>query len=614
MALPPIPTRHVDSAAHRQRIAETVNGITSFQFDDSRVRTGAEIAAGVTPVNFAFAPDSGGMLNIFRLMTPRQIAAIQSGTNTEDVSEVIQAANDFLEGRAANCILTLTVSAGGSGYTNGTYDCVAMTGGTGTNAKCRIVVAGGAITSVLPAGPQGTHTVNAAGLGNFTVGDSLTPATDNTSTSPLYFPSGGSGAVITVATVSVAGGKTASGLPSGGKLFFPPGYYYCGTSSLRVGAFIEWLGNGMNSVQFIWNSGFTGVGIYFGPDESGLSGFTGYYTMGTVLESLTLNLNSTMTWGILADGVQQGSHFRRLNLLNVSNGGISIKDNKGGVFFKMADIAIVGAPVMPATAGQPTGVAMRIEYGGCVELNQYTTNGGGSGADENGIFLYGIQLIAGSLLLSNYQAEEVLTGIDITSTLSYAVSIDHALFANTSFGVPKGVWVHSTAAPVLNATNVIAGTGIRAIQNDADGYITPSSATYVSPSYVYNGGNATFIAKHQNTIVTGVKSNPTNAAGTFTPDVAIGDWQLINLTTSPMTIAAPLYSGNAMPASLVGQEIVLTVFNNSAGAAPTVNFNAVFHLAGTLTVTTTGQNTSAKFRWTGTAWYQITPWCAVVTN
>lgn len=56
MALPTIPTRHQDSGAHRQRIAETVNGVTSFQFDDSRVMTQAEITASVTPVNYAYAP------------------------------------------------------------------------------------------------------------------------------------------------------------------------------------------------------------------------------------------------------------------------------------------------------------------------------------------------------------------------------------------------------------------------------------------------------------------------------------------------------------------------------------------------------------------------------
>lgn len=58
MGLPALPTRHADSEAHRQRISETVNGITSFQFDDSRVRTGGEIDAEVLPVNLAYPPYS----------------------------------------------------------------------------------------------------------------------------------------------------------------------------------------------------------------------------------------------------------------------------------------------------------------------------------------------------------------------------------------------------------------------------------------------------------------------------------------------------------------------------------------------------------------------------
>lgn len=54
MGLPALPTRHEDSLAHRQRIAETVNSITSFQFDDSRVWAPAEITAEIRPVNQAY--------------------------------------------------------------------------------------------------------------------------------------------------------------------------------------------------------------------------------------------------------------------------------------------------------------------------------------------------------------------------------------------------------------------------------------------------------------------------------------------------------------------------------------------------------------------------------
>lgn len=569
-------------------------------------------STGIIP-NFRAPGDSDGVLSVFRFMTQAQIESVQRGDSTLDVSAAIQAANDYLEGRAANCILTLTLSSGGSGYTDGTYLTVPMTGGTGTNAKCQITVSGGGITSVVPSGPV-THTVNAAGFGNYTVGDSLTPATDNDPTSPLYFPSGGSGAVITVATVSTAGGKTASGLPQGGKLFFPPGLYFCNTSALRVGSFVEWVGNSQDSVLFAWASSYSGVGIYLGPDESGFYGFIGYYTMGSVLDSMTLNTSTDMTWMVYGDGVQQGSYIRRLNLHNVTNGGIYIKDNKGGVYFKMSDFEITGASVMPTNAGQPTGIGIQLEYGGCVEVNQVTVIGGGSASAANGIFLTGISMVAGNALISDFQAEECLTGIDFAAGfLAYGVIVDRTLFSNTSFGSPKGIWVRSTAAPILNVRALTAGAGIVGIQNDKDGYVAPSGSSFAIPSYIYNSDPA-YISKHQNVIVTGVRNNPVGTTGTFTPDINLGDWQLINVTASPITIAAPVYSGNAMPASLNGQELTLTVFNNGAGVGPTVNFNAVFHLAGSLTSTNTGENTSAKFRWTGTAWYQITPWTAVVTN
>lgn len=62
MSLPKLPTainpKGPDDINQRRRRIETLNGILDFSFDDSRVRTAAEISASVTPVNYAYAPDN----------------------------------------------------------------------------------------------------------------------------------------------------------------------------------------------------------------------------------------------------------------------------------------------------------------------------------------------------------------------------------------------------------------------------------------------------------------------------------------------------------------------------------------------------------------------------
>ena len=55
-AVPRLPPAHVDQVTGNRRVAETINNILGFQHDDSRIRTAAEVAAGVTPVNYAYAP------------------------------------------------------------------------------------------------------------------------------------------------------------------------------------------------------------------------------------------------------------------------------------------------------------------------------------------------------------------------------------------------------------------------------------------------------------------------------------------------------------------------------------------------------------------------------
>ena len=82
---------------------------------------------------------------------------------------------------------SLTITNAGSGYTNGTYYNVALTGGTGNSATATIVVSGGMVTSVTLIG-KGCY---------FALGDTLSAVI-----------TGGSGLVLTVASINNSNGET----------------------------------------------------------------------------------------------------------------------------------------------------------------------------------------------------------------------------------------------------------------------------------------------------------------------------------------------------------------------------------------------------------------------
>jgi hypothetical protein len=84
------------------------------------------------------------------------------------------------ETNASGGVNAITITNGGSAYTNGTYTSQALTGGTGTGAAATIVVAGGVVTAV---------TITAHGI-NYLVNDVLTASIP-----------GGSGLQITVDTL-----------------------------------------------------------------------------------------------------------------------------------------------------------------------------------------------------------------------------------------------------------------------------------------------------------------------------------------------------------------------------------------------------------------------------
>lgn len=94
----------------------------------------------------------------------------------------------------SGAIATVTLTAGGTLYTNGTYSQQALTGGTGTGATADIVVAGGIVTSCVLRSP---------GTG-YTAADALSCATIGA----------GAGFVVTVATIAqiVAGSGNLTAL------------------------------------------------------------------------------------------------------------------------------------------------------------------------------------------------------------------------------------------------------------------------------------------------------------------------------------------------------------------------------------------------------------------
>jgi hypothetical protein len=126
------------------------------------VMAGWEVTATVAVFTQSMTTVSGSVfINLATFNTQVEVGQIVSGSNIVTGSTVSAV--------TSSAIQTLGAVTGGSGYTDGTYTNVPLTGGSGANATATVVISGGAVTTV-------TITLRGAG---YVIGNTLSASNTN---------------------------------------------------------------------------------------------------------------------------------------------------------------------------------------------------------------------------------------------------------------------------------------------------------------------------------------------------------------------------------------------------------------------------------------------------
>jgi hypothetical protein len=143
---------HVTTGAQTIAGNKTFNGNTTFSAKVSFGGTSLAVAGIGTAINYN--------------------ATVQATANNDSLFGLDLTATTFDAATGGGSIVSFSSLVGGSGYVNGTYNSVPLTGGSGTGATVQIVVSGGGVTGILVTISQG--------VGNgYKVGDVLSASNTN---------------------------------------------------------------------------------------------------------------------------------------------------------------------------------------------------------------------------------------------------------------------------------------------------------------------------------------------------------------------------------------------------------------------------------------------------
>lgn len=247
---------------------------------------------------------------------------------------------------------------------------------------------------------------------------------------------------------------------NGGAIRLLPGNYKF-TDTYRAGGNVRILGEQKEACALSFVGNFSGKNcINLGPDQSGIYGYSGSFTMGTVIESVTVNSASNCEATINTAGAHQGCHLSDMRLVNVNKIGLQIGAVGGSAYFKVNDFDVAGGSAMDAGA-----IGIYSGMGSVVELNQISIQGAG-GAN---VFNHGIHVASGSNLITDLHCEDTTVGVYIAATAGQYHQTLISMSANSSVGTMLGI--ASGYVGSVTVINMSVAAGSIGIQNDNTGEV-----------------------------------------------------------------------------------------------------------------------------------------------